>query len=359
MILKNVSRTRRCYAIRCTRYAVRCTLYALSALCAPTTFSQDIHFSQFFLSPLTINPAQAGAIDDRVRVVANYRDQWRSLGTPFTTYAASVDAPLFKGKMKGRYIGVGLDAWQDKAGKSAFGDLRAGLSIAYNLRLSKLGQLAFGIQCAYGQRSANLNGLRWDNQYTGTNYDPALPTGEGVFAQQAIYIDLAAGLLWRHEIGGRKVLFGAAVHHPHQPNVSLIGTGADQLLMRISAHGEVHIDMDKFNVIPKILVSRQGGAFEAEVGAMLERALGESSRYTNASTSSSFQLGCFYRYLDAIIPAMFFDYHHALSIGVSYDLNISPLRTQTNLQGGLEVALVFHGRFGDNRRDIKSITPVK
>ena len=38
--------------------------------------AQDIHFSQFYMSPLTLNPATAGAYKD-INVTTNYRDQWR------------------------------------------------------------------------------------------------------------------------------------------------------------------------------------------------------------------------------------------------------------------------------------------
>ena len=191
------------------------------------SLAQDIHFSQFHLSPLTLNPALAGAIDDDQRFTAIYRDQWRSLDEPFTTYAASYDLPIMKGKLNGRYVGMGAHAYQDKAGSSGFGVLNAGASVAYDLKLSRFGDIAFGLQGAYGQRSADLTGLSWDNQYTGSNYNPTLPTGEADFVQSKSYVDLAAGVFWRHIIAGTEMALGAAVQHPHQPDVSMLDTGED------------------------------------------------------------------------------------------------------------------------------------
>ena len=317
-------------------------------------FSQDVHFSQFHLSPLTLNPALAGAIDDDHRAVVNYRDQWRSFGSPFTTYAASYDLPILKGKLNGRYIGIGVNAFSDKAGKSQFGDTHVGLSIAYDLLLSKRGHLTFGMNGAYGQRSAQLANLSWDSQYTGTNYDPSLPTGEAAFNEQVSYVDLAAGTLWRQELkSGAKLMLGAAVHHPHQPTVALIGNGSDRLLLRSTVHGELIFDGGGVRWSPQFYVSKQGGAIEAVVGTMVERRLGADSRFTTANTSSSFQLGAFYRYADAVIPAILFDYHHMLSFGISYDINISSLHAQTSYQGGLEVALMYHGMLSDKRKKLK------
>ena len=64
-----------------------------------TIEAQDPHFSQFYTSPLTLNPALAGAIDDDQRFVLNYKNQWEALGTTFRTYAASYDLALMKKRL--------------------------------------------------------------------------------------------------------------------------------------------------------------------------------------------------------------------------------------------------------------------
>ena len=55
--------------------------------------AQDIHFSQMGYSPLTLNPALAGANYD-LQVNANYRSQWNSVAEPFQTVAVSADTRL-------------------------------------------------------------------------------------------------------------------------------------------------------------------------------------------------------------------------------------------------------------------------
>ena len=42
-------------------------------------YAQDIHFSQFYASPLTMNPAMTGMMDGTFRATAQYREQWSSL----------------------------------------------------------------------------------------------------------------------------------------------------------------------------------------------------------------------------------------------------------------------------------------
>ena len=337
----------------------RAYIIMVFALICVSVHAQDVHFSQFYLSPLTLNPALAGSIDDDQRFVLNYKNQWESFGTTYRTYAASYDLALMKKKLKGRYIGVGISAYSDKAGTSEFGNTQANLSVSYNLLLNRKNQIAFAVQAGYGQRSAQLMNLRWDSQYTGSNYDPSLPTGEEALNENASFIDLGAGVLWRK--AHKKDLgwsLGAAAFHLNQPNLSLIGTTLDNYLMKYVVHGSVKIDRKKYVILPKFFVAKQGGAFEVNVGGLVQRRLGQDSRYTRENTSSSFYIGVFYRVNDAIVPTVLLEYKRMLSIGISYDVNISKLSDHTIYRGGMELSITYHGVFSDSRTKLQRIEGV-
>ena len=62
--------------------------------------AQDIHFSMFYASPITLNPALTGVFDGTYRVAAIYRNQWQSVSTPYNTFAASFDIKLLQDKLK-------------------------------------------------------------------------------------------------------------------------------------------------------------------------------------------------------------------------------------------------------------------
>ena len=47
--------------------------------------AQDPHFSQFFSSPLTLNPAFTGKFNGTWRLAANHRDQWPSIPKAYVT----------------------------------------------------------------------------------------------------------------------------------------------------------------------------------------------------------------------------------------------------------------------------------
>src|SRR5436190_24180956 len=49
------------------------------------SYAQDPNFSQFFVSPLTLNPALTGKFNGDVRVAGNYRDQWPEISKAYIT----------------------------------------------------------------------------------------------------------------------------------------------------------------------------------------------------------------------------------------------------------------------------------
>ena len=111
------------------------TLRILSLSCAivlaVAVQAQDIHFSQFYMSPLNLNPAMTGVMNCNHRFVANYRNQWSSIlkQNAYNTYSLSYDQKLPVGRYD--YFGIGGTLWGDKAGTSEFATLQARLSGSY------------------------------------------------------------------------------------------------------------------------------------------------------------------------------------------------------------------------------------
>ncbi|MBP6389982.1 MAG: PorP/SprF family type IX secretion system membrane protein [Flavobacteriales bacterium] len=355
--MKNFSLTHEGFKLRATSHKllrvagklVACGLW-LAAL--PDTLSaQDVHFSQFFTAPLVLNPANAGDIEGDQRAALMHRSQWQSAGSPFRTYAMSYDVPLFRRRMRGRYLGVGVHGFSDRAGSTRFGDTQGSLSISYALRSGDRSLLAFGLQGGYGQRSAVLNGMRWDSQYNGAGYDENLPTGETMASSTSGFVDLGAGFLWRGETkGGMQWRSGIAVMHLNEPSVSLFGSSEDRLFRRYTAHAELRITGDRWTWMPKVYISQQGSSREIIFGTLMHRRIGQDSRYTTDKTSNAFHIGCFYRWNDAVVPMAQFEYKRKLAIGLSYDLNVSKLRAATHMRGGAELSLQWIGAFSDKRR---------
>ncbi len=100
-------------------------LFAVGICLAGLVSAQDIHFSQFYMSPLNLNPALTGVMNCNMRVVGNYRNQYASIlkSNAFNTYSVSYDQKIPVGRYD--YFGVGGTLWGDKAGSAGFGTVQA------------------------------------------------------------------------------------------------------------------------------------------------------------------------------------------------------------------------------------------
>src|SRR5436305_8270435 len=81
-------------------------------------FSQDIHFSQFFETPLLRNPALAGIFSGDLRIQGVYRTQWNSVTVPYQTGSFNGEYKQPIGKSDD-FITLGGEILYDKAGTVA------------------------------------------------------------------------------------------------------------------------------------------------------------------------------------------------------------------------------------------------
>ena len=77
-------------------------------LLATKAGAQDLHFSQYFNSPLTTNPANTGFIPDGdYRLGINYRNQWSTIMTvPYKTMSAYGDVQILKDRLENGWMGI-------------------------------------------------------------------------------------------------------------------------------------------------------------------------------------------------------------------------------------------------------------
>src|SRR5690625_5057519 len=127
--------------------------------------AQDPHFTQFFASPLTLNPAFTGLFSGDIRVAAIYRSQWSHIALPYVTGTVSVDANILK-----NYIpyqdswGVGGIALYDREAGGGLKTTYGGLSTAYHKGLDPEGaqSLTVGLQLAYVQKRLDPTKLTFE-----------------------------------------------------------------------------------------------------------------------------------------------------------------------------------------------------
>src|SRR4051812_36563509 len=130
------------------------------------TRAQDPNFSQFFVSPLTLNPALTGKFDGVFRIAGNYRNQWPSINNAFVTATASVDASVLKNRIpEFDQFGVGVMAFTDKSGNGVLQHNYIALSTAYHKALDENGyhQIGLGFQGTYVSKTLDRTGLKFED----------------------------------------------------------------------------------------------------------------------------------------------------------------------------------------------------
>jgi type IX secretion system PorP/SprF family membrane protein len=200
------------------------TLWALIALCtASFAQAQDLHFSQFFNSPLTTNPANTGFIPDGdYRLGVNFRDQWSSImSIPYKTMSAFGDMQLLKSRYETGWLGAGAVVLRDVAGSGNLTSTKLYGSLAYHQMIGYGSLLSLGFNVGYANKRINESNLKFPDQFDGKFFDNKLPTSVVLQRDNIGYLDMQVGMNYAYFPNDRVyVNTGFSVHHVNQPKES-------------------------------------------------------------------------------------------------------------------------------------------
>ncbi len=319
------------------------------------TFSgktQDIHFSQYDVNVTTLNPAYAGVMKGDFRIANNYRNQWMTISTPYSTVSFAGDMNILNKKSnKGLSdVGIALGFFSDKVGTSKLAQNQFSFAVSAIQQITFDTKLSFGMQGAYNQQTITMNDLSWDTQFVGHKYDASLPSQENFANRKAAYIDINTGLLLQNEGWDNRFTMGVAGYHLNSPKRGIFSN--EKLAPKIVGHASYEIKIGNRislkRFIPKLLYTMQRKHREILLGGVFRQYLNEGSRFTQFSVESYFDVGMYYRVGDAIVITGGMSFKR-FRVGLSYDANISKLSKASNTIGGFEVSLVYNGLFSDRR----------
>ena len=312
-------------------------LFHYSLLTTHYSYSQDIHFSQFYASPLTLNPANTGNFRGDWRVFNNFRTQWKQIGVPFRTISLGGDIPFYIGKEK---LSAGIIIVNDQSGDEKLVVNKFYASAAYHKTLGK-SIFRLGIQGGYVMKSFNTSKLTFPNQFDKTigEFNNSLTNNEKSLGDQTSYVDLNGGLIWSGNFGNFQPEIGVAMFHITQPKESFLGQNF-KLPMRQVFHIGGKIDGQKIFFMPNILYMSHSTANDLLGGGNLGVKLpSNGARIKSVFLGPLFRSGTG-RNSDAFI-AIFGVNFMQLDVGVSYDVNISTLKTATRNRGAFEFSLIY------------------
>jgi len=313
------------------------------------TLAQDVHFTQYFTSPLTLNPAQTGLVPDDFRFAANYRTQWATVSAnPYTTGTASFDMAILKGKLaEGDALGLGGMVLYDKSGSGGLTNTTAAFSLAYHKGFGrdKLQHFSLGVQAYMVQKSIDFTKLTFADQYdvpTGTVTGAA--SGAITNTNPSIsYPDFNVGAMYTGQLSEHAHAYmGLSYYHLTQPVESFYTGGTHQIHARTTGYLGGSFDLNEKTVLyASGLYQNQAAASEFLVGTAIGFILnqGHDLEYTR---NTVLYLGGWYRSGDALAPYVGIEWAK-VRIGLSYDVNLSSFSPATSGNGGYEVSLLFFG----------------
>ncbi|GAC1418008.1 MAG: hypothetical protein NVS1B13_15560 [Flavisolibacter sp.] len=328
------------------------TLYHIIAfifISSLETRAQDIHFSQFFEAPLIRNPSLAGIFTGDVRVQAVYRDQWNSLTNAFKTTALNAEykMPIGKGN---DYITPGIQILNDRAGTVSWvtTHLLAAINYHKSLSVDRNRYLSLGFMGGPVQSHFDRSKMTTNSTYDG------LGDGENFLMADFHYIDASVGMSYNSQLNDNvdnNFYLGMAYHHFNHPHNSFYRNAYAQVEPKWVASAGLRFSVTPWSYLTFLGdQSFQGKYQETLAGALYGLKLGDDPLRPDYTIHG----GLFLRWNDALIPVFKVDYS-SFSFSLSYDINLSPLKSSSYGRGGFELGLSYIGFTKNNNSSLKAV----
>ena len=319
----------------------------IALMWAGTVHAQDLHFSQWFNSPLITNPANTGFIPSAdYRLGANYRNQWSSImSVPYKTMSIWGDAQLFRDRIETGWMGLGGVILRDVAGSGSLTSTKVYASVAYHQEIAEAHLLSAGFNFGWVNKRINSSELKFPDQFDGKFFDNTLPTSVYLDHPNINYFDVQAGLNYAFFPNEQVYINGGvSVMHLNRARESFFSsdvTGEDNRISpRYTVFGNASYKMsDEVILNPMAYYTRQAAASEWVAGGNIQY---------NLSGDGESQLfgGLYLRPGDAVIPLIGFQYKQ-IKLMFTYDVTMSSLKTYNYGRGAFEFGLMHEGNYDE------------
>ena len=304
--------------------------------------AQDIHYTQFYNSPLNLSPGLTGIYDGDHRFSGHFRRQWQNVPVDYLTFTGSYDGKSYPKKTGDNFFGGGIHFNYDRSGFSKLQLAQLVLSGSYSIVVNPSFIITPGIQLGGSQRAFREDDITTDSQYDVflQRYEPSLPRGENFDNLSILFANLGGGINFRLQRDGRtNVDFGIGAFHLNRPNQAFFDDQDYNLASRFTGYlmGSLRL-VESLDLVARGAIQFQGEYNEnlgglglrfhlnQQRGKQLNLLIGANARYTTA--------------MDAIAPTIEVEFN-TLKVAASYDINISEFNQATEYRGGPEVSVIY------------------
>ncbi len=299
---------------------------------------QDPNFSQFFASPLTINPANTASSEATWRGFMNYRQQWLGPSAPYNTATLSFDTKILKTHTGDNTLGIGTMLMVDNTFGGILKSNYGGISLAYHQQIggdaTSESTIGFGFGAIYGNKQLNFNELNFESQFVSYGFNTNLPTGEnGLFSMQP-FVSLNTGILYSISSDKYNFDLGGSVFHFNKPKQSFLKDDLQVIPARYVVHSSFDYSLDNEVVINLNAMYQQQAALNYWVIG------GTINKPIDNDATKTIHFGIWYRNRDAIFPYIGYGINN-LQLGLSYDITVSKLNQAPKPPSSWELSVSY------------------
>lgn len=321
------------------------TILIINMLLGAGLCAQDLHFSQFYHSPLTTNPANTGFIPDAdYRIGGNYRNQYSSImQQPYKTMSLFADAQVFRDRFENGWLGLGAVVLSDVAGSGSLKSTKIYGSLAYHQMLGNSSLLSAGFNLGWANKRIDPTSLKFPDQFDGRFFDNRLPTSVVLTNNNVSYFDMQAGMNYAYfPQEDIYINAGYSIHHVNRPKETFFSDeSADGIIpMRHIGFLNALLKVSPNLIInPNIYYTNQAKASELVAGLNGSFNLSEAGEM-------QFVAGVYYRFKESFIPTAGFEVRNLRFI-FSYDATASSLKNFNQSRGAAEISIIKKGFYSD------------
>jgi type IX secretion system PorP/SprF family membrane protein len=316
-------------------FTISLTLFILVAK------SQDIHFTQYYFSPLNTNPAYTGSFDGDFRIVGNHRSQWGAVvSDQFITSGISYDQNL---SVYNHELAFGVHFVHDQSSIGFLNQNKLQLAGSYKKNI-RGHQLSGGIQFGLLHKGLDFDKFTYPDQFNmGTGYfDQSTNNGESFGPENIYRFDFNTGLSWSKEVTEKiKPIVGISLLHINTPKESFLENETNSFPLKTLFDFKVNYRLSHKNtLIPTLLFMHQNKAQELVWGGMLRHQVGKNKYKLHdifAGFSSRNGFGRNYDAVNLLVGGKLQEFQ----LGISYDINVSELSSASHFRGAFELSLIY------------------
>jgi type IX secretion system PorP/SprF family membrane protein len=322
-------------------------IFLVCVYCIQSSFAgaQDPHFSQYFNSPMTINPALIGKGVGDWRAMATFRSQWWGASiAPYNTTTASIEKSVRSGEAGKSVFGFGFLLSSDASNSGLLKNNYFSAGAAYNIALDEQGNelLGVGLEATYANRLLDASKFEFQSQFGSMGFQRSIPSNDPVSILSNRYWDVNMGVHYSKKFTTWAFGLGAALFHASRPQEGVFATTTYSVERRVSLQaGTVFYLRNNDEVHISSIIDVQGQNSIYTLGGLYKIKLDDNIKSLN--------IGLWNRFRDALYPYVALEGKSWL-IGISYDVINSEIMNSYNSVQSMEVSLVW--LFGSKRNTI-------